>query len=305
MAILLDDRTRVCVAGITGSWARNDLALNRAYGTNVVCGTAPGRGGTEVEGVPVFSTVAEAAVSAPFDAVVAYLPPPAYLGAMSDILESQPDWVLVITEGVPLHDSVRVLNEASERGIRIIGPSTSGMVSAGRAKIGFLGHPPGTMTPGRVGILSRSGGFTTELARRVAGAGFGVSTAIPIGGDAVVGSPFLDFLLLFEADPETDAVVIYTEAGPELERTAAEAVADGRVTKPVVALVRGDALSQYQAGTTFGHAGTFLGEGASAAEKRSLLTRSGVHVVETTAAIGTTLAVLLGNGRGRATGDLT
>lgn len=305
MAILLDERTRVCVAGITGSWARNDLALNLAYGTNVVCGTAPGRGGTEVEGVPVFSTVAEAAASAPFDAVVAYLPPPVYRAAMLDILEAQPGWVLVITEGVPLHDSVRVLNEATERGVRIIGPSTSGMVSAGRAKVGFLGHPPGTMTPGRVGILSRSGGFTTELARRVAGAGFGVSTAIPIGGDAVVGSSFLDFLVLFEEDQDTDAVVIYTEAGPELERTAAEAVADGRVTKPVVALVRGDVLSQYQAGTTFGHAGTFLGEGASAAEKRTLLAGAGVHVVETTAAIGTTLAALVGTSGHGAIGDST
>jgi succinyl-CoA synthetase alpha subunit len=305
VAILLDDRTRVCVAGITGSWARNDLALNLAYGTNVVCGTAPGRGGTDVEGVPVFSTAGEAAAAAPFDAVVAYLPPAVYLGAMSEILEAEPNWVLVITEGVPLHDSVRVLNQAAERGVRIIGPSTSGMVSAGRAKVGFLGHPPGTMTPGRVGILSRSGGFTTELARRVEAAGFGVSTAIPIGGDAVVGSSFLDFLLLFEEDQDTEAVVMYTEAGPELERTAAEAVADGRVTKPVVALVRGDALTQYQAGTTFGHAGTFLGDGATAAEKRTLLTGAGLHVVETTAAIGTTLAVLLGHGGYQGTGDST
>lgn len=305
MAILLDERTRVCVAGITGSWARSDLKLNLTYGTNIVCGTAPGRGGTDVEGVPVFSTIDEADSNAPFDAVVAYLPPAVYLEAMLDILAVKPEWVLGITEGVPLHDSVRVLNRARELGVRLIGPSTSGMVSAGRAKVGFLGHPPGTMTPGRIGILSRSGGFTTELARRVAGAGLGVSTAIPIGGDAVVGSSFLDFLLLFEQDPDTDAVVMYTEAGPELERTAAEAVSDGRITKPVVALVRGDALTQYQAGTTFGHAGTFLGDGATAADKRELLADVGVHVVDTTAAIGTTLLALLGDDGPRGTGDCT
>lgn len=295
MAILLDETTRVCVAGITGSWARNDLALNLAYGTNVVCGTAPGRDGIEVEGVPVFSDVARAHDEAPFDAVVAYLPPAVYHDAMLEILATAPAWVLVITEGVPLHQSVRILEEARARGVRIVGPSTSGIVSAGRAKLGFLGHPPGTMTPGRVGILSRSGGFTTELARRVASAGLGVSTAIPIGGDAVVGSPYGELLALFEDDDDTDAVVIYAEAGPELEASAAEAVAAGRVTKPVVALVRGDALEQYQAGTTFGHAGTFLGHGGSAARKRDMLQSAGVRVVQTTAEIGTALAELVGD----------
>jgi succinyl-CoA synthetase alpha subunit len=214
------------------------------------------------------------------DAVVAYLPPPVYVQAMRDILVGRPDWVHVVTEGVALHDNVRILAEARLAGVRIIGPNTSGIITPGEAKVGFLAHAVWLMPPGRIGLLSRSGGFTHDLAYILAQAGLGVSTAIPIGGDPVVGQSFADLLDLFEVDDGTDAVVLYGEAGPAIETAVADGVRSGRFTKPIVALIAGDYLDDFAAGTVFGHAGAFLdGEETRASFKRELLSAAGVHVV--------------------------
>ncbi|WP_433046308.1 succinate--CoA ligase subunit alpha [Dactylosporangium sp. CS-033363] len=279
MTILLDRGTRVCVVGVTGGRARADTELNLAYGTTIVCGVAPGRGGQNIAGVPVYDTCGAAAAEHAIDAVIAYLPPRAYRAAMADVLAVRPGWVHVVTEGIPLHDNVAVLTEARRAGVRLIGPNTSGIISPGRAKVGFMAHASWLMSPGRLVVLSRSGGFTHDLAYLLSRSGFGISTAVGIGGDAVAGSSFADFVALAEDDPETDAVVLYGEAGPAIEREVADGVRSGRFRKPVVALVAGDFLEDHAHGAVFGHAGAFLeGPETTATAKREALRAGGVHV---------------------------
>jgi succinyl-CoA synthetase alpha subunit len=280
VSILLDETTRVCVVGITGGRAAADTAINLDYGSRIVAGVAPGRGGREVSGVGVYETCADAARDHEIDAVIAYLPPRAYLSGMRDALSIGPAWVHAVTEGIPLHDNVRILEEARGAGVRIIGPNTSGIISPGRAKVGFVAHASWMIGRGRVGILSKSGGFTHDLAYLVTQGGFGVSTVVPVGGDSVVGSSYVELLDLFERDEETDAVVIYGEAGPPLEAEVAERIAAGRITKPVVALIAGDFLERFDEGTVFGHAGAFLsGTASRASAKREMLRSAGAHVV--------------------------
>lgn len=280
MAILLDETTRVCVVGITGGRARADTGHNLAYGTRIVCGVAPGRGGQEVSGVPVYDTCAEAAAAHEIDAVVAYVPPRACRAAVSEAIAIRPRWIHVVTEGVPLHDTLRLVDQARHAGVRLIGPNTSGLISPGRAKVGFLAHAAWLMARGNVAVLSRSGGFTHDLAYVLTAAGYGVSTAVAIGGDAVVGQGFADLVALCEDDPETAAVVLYGEAGPSLEAEVAEGVRSGRFRKPIVAMVCGDFLDDHAAGTVFGHAGAFLaGPATRAATKRDVLRTAGVSVV--------------------------
>lgn len=270
----------MCVVGITGGRARADTERNLAYGTQIVCGVAPGRGSQEVAGVPVYDSFLEATAHHRVDGVVAYLPPVAYVSAMLDVVAGRPSWVLAVTEGVALIDNIRVLAAARENGVRVIGPNTSGMITPGEAKVGFLAHASWLMAPGRVGLLSRSGGFTHDLAYVLAQEGFGVSTAIPIGGDSVVGQSFRELIALFEKDPGTDATVIYGEAGPCIEAAVAEGVATGQFRKPIVALVAGDFLEDFSRGAVFGHAGAFLdGDETTARAKRQLLRDAGVHVV--------------------------
>ena len=291
MAVLLDEQTRICVVGITGGRARGDTVHNLAYGTRIVCGTAPGRGGQTVEGVPVYDSCAEAAAAHEIDAVVAYVPPRAYVSALSDAVAIGPQWIHVVTEGVPLQDNLRVLELARARGVRIIGPNTSGIISPGLAKVGFLAHASWLMAPGNVAILSRSGGFTHDLAYLVTTSGFGVSTAVAIGGDAVVGQSFADLLELCEADPRTRATVIYGEAGPSMEHEAAAGIAAGKFTKPVVALISGDFIEEHDEGTVFGHAGAFLdGEQTRAQAKRDALRAAGATVVLSASEIPAALA---------------
>lgn len=293
MGILLDRDTRVCVVGITGGRARVDTERNVDYGTRIVCGVAPGRGGMRVADVPVYNTCAEAAADHEIDAVVAYLPPKVYVNAMRDVLAIAPRWVHVVTEDIPLHDNVEVLEGARRAGVRLIGPNTSGLITPGEAKVGFLGHASWLMAPGRVAVLSRSGGFTHDLAYLVSEAGYGVSTAVAVGGDAVVGQSFADLIEMCEADDGTDAVVLYGEAGPPLELEVAQALRSGRFRKPVVALIAGDFLEDHPAGRTFGHAGAFLaGPESRVSVKRSALREAGAHVVTTIKEIPAALATV-------------
>lgn len=294
MSVLLDGTTRVCIVGITGGRARNDLARNTEYGTNVVCGVAPGRGGQEVDGVPVFGTAAEAMDAVGFDAASIYVPPAAYCEAVGAVLETRPAWVHVVTEGVPLHDNVRIRARARQLGVRLIGPNTNGLITPGEAKIGFIAHAPWVVTPGRVGVLSRSGGYAHDICFVIGEAGHGVSTAIAIGGDAVVGQSFAELIRLFEDDPATDAVVIYGEAGPPLEMEVASDRRNGITRKPLLAMVSGDYLDGFAAGRTLGHAGAFLaGPEYGAPAKRDAIRDAGGRVVERLADLPAALAEVL------------
>jgi succinyl-CoA synthetase alpha subunit len=284
MAILLEAETRICVLGITGSVARRDLPFTIGYGTLVTCGIAPGHGGELIEGIPVFDTAEQAMVRCGFDAVIAYLPPGAYGEAVPLVIEAQPEWIAVITEGIPIHTNVRVLQLARTAGVRIIGPAISGVISPGLAKVGFVDNIGNLYSPGRVGVMSRSGGQQNELANILRRAGLGISTAVPVGGDAVVGTGFAELATLFEKDPSTDLMVVYTESGPDLEGELIREIAAGLVTKPIIAIVTGDWLEAFPAGRTFGHAGAFIGgELTTAASKRERLAAAGVTVVGSTA----------------------
>lgn len=295
MAILLDELTRLCVVGATGGRARADLELNVGYGTRIVAGVAPGRAGETIAGVPVFDSCADAAAAAPFDAVVAYLPPRAYVAAMADVLAQRPKWVHVVTEGIPLHDNVAVLASARAAGVRLIGPNTNGIISPGRAKAGFLGHAHWLLERGGIGVLSRSGGYIHDLAYVLRLGGYGVSTAIGIGGDAVAGQGFADLLDLFEEDDETKATLLYTEAGPDIEQEVADGLRSGRFTKPIVALVSGEYLDDFPTGRVLGHAGAFLsGPSTRAVAKREALQRAGAAVVQRSDEIPAALRRLLG-----------
>jgi len=281
VAILLDETTRVCVVGATGGRARADLELNLAYGTRITAGVAPGRAGESIAGVPVFDSCADARAAVEFDAVVAYVPPRAYVDAMTDVIDQRPAWVHVVTEGISLHDNVAVLARARAAGVRLIGPNTNGIISPGRAKAGFLGHAHWLLERGHIGVLSRSGGFIHDIAYILRSGGFGISTAIGIGGDAVAGQGFADLLDLFEEDDETDATVLYTEAGPDIESEVADGLRSGRFTKPVVALVTGEYLDDFPTGRVLGHAGAFLaGPETTARSKRAVLSAAGAAVVE-------------------------
>jgi succinyl-CoA synthetase alpha subunit len=281
MSILLDEKTRVCVLGITGNRGRQDTAGSLAYGTNVVCGITPGKGGQQVSGLPVFDDARTAMKEVGFDGVIAHVPPGAVAGAVEAMIEVGPTWIVIGAEGVPLHQTVRFVHAARANGVRIIGPNTNGMISVGRASVGTVGSSPSDI-PGRVGVLSRSGAYSRELMAAIERGGQGVSTAVAIGGDPVIGSGFADLLGLFEDDDETDAVVIYDEAGPDFETAIIEAVGSGAFTKPLIALVHGEWLNTQRPGATFGHAGTFVGEGLDANTKRRLLAVDGVRVVART-----------------------
>ena len=294
MAILLDESTRICVLGATGEIAARDLESAVAYGTTVVAGIAPGHGGETVAGVPVYDDAATAMDAHRFDAAVAYLPPRAYVAAMSEMIEQRPNWIAAITEGVPVHESAAVLATARANTVSILGPAINGIISPGRAKVGLLEHRAGLFVPGTVGLISRSGGQLNELAWQLQRVGLGVSTAAPVGGDAVVGSSYGELAALFEDDPHTQAIVAYCEAGADVERGLTEALRAGMVTKPVVVLVAGDWLTAFGRGRTFGHAGTFLGgDRTTAASKRVRLREVGAHVVSQSGQIGPTLVSLL------------
>ncbi len=265
MAILLDRNTRVLVQGITGREARMVTAHMLAYGTKVVCGVTPGRGGEEVAGVPVYDTVAEAVAAHQPTAALVSVPPAATLDAALEAIEAGLRLLLIATERVPKHDALCLLYAAHAARVRVIGPNSVGLINPSqRVKLGAIGgdRPERAFTPGRVGIISRSGGMTAELGLMLRQRGFGVSTAVSVGGDALIGTPPADLLPLFEADPETDAVVLFGEPGTRFEEDVAEALADGRFSKPLFALVAGRFTESLPEGTAFGHAAAIIRGGS-------------------------------------------
>jgi succinyl-CoA synthetase alpha subunit len=283
MSILLDGQTRVLVQGITGRQARHHVAYMVRYGTAVVAGVSPGKGGVPIDGIPVYDSVAEARDRHRPDVAVLFVPGHAAREAALESIACAIPLVVILAEGVPHHDAADVLDRARAQGVRVIGPNSQGMISPGRAKLGGTGgeFPERMYRPGPVGIVSRSGGMGGEIASALSRRGIGQSTSVSIGGDLLIGTAFADLLPLFEADPETSVMVLFGEPGTGHEEAAAQMLADGRITKPVVAFVCGEALEQLPRGMSFGHTSGLIGRGiGSPARKKRLLREAGALVAE-------------------------
>jgi succinyl-CoA synthetase alpha subunit len=284
VTLFFDAPPRVVVQGATGREASMVVRHMNAYGTRVAAGVTPGKGGGEVEGVPVFDTVGRASEDVgPFDAAIVYVPPLAALDAAAEALAAGVPFVLVVTENVPLHDSLRLLALAGDAGATLVGPNSVGVISPGaRLTLGAIGgdDPERAFVPGRIGVVSRSGGLTAEVGLQLRRAGLGVSTAVSIGGDAMIGTTPAALLRRFRDDPDTDAVVYVGEPGTRLEEELAdELAADG--AKPLVALVLGTFMEEFPRGTVFGHAGAVIERGrGSPTEKKRRLAEAGALVAE-------------------------
>lgn len=284
MTLFFREPPRVVVQGATGREAAMVVGHMNAYGTRVLAGVTPGRAGSVVDGVPVFDTVeAAASTCGPFDAAIVYVPPLAALDAVSEAVAAGVALVLVVTENVPLHDSVRLLALAGAAGATVVGPNSVGVISPGRRlKLGAIGgdDPDRAFVPGRVGVISRSGGLTAEVGLQLKRGGLGVSTAVSVGGDAMIGTPPAALLRRFRDDEETDVVVYVGEAGTSLEEELADELAGDRST-PLVALVLGEFMEEFPRGTVFGHAGAVIERGrGSPAEKKRRLAEAGAFVAE-------------------------
>ena len=297
MSILIDETTRVLVQGITGNQGRYDTELALAYGVNIVAGVTPGRGGEAVLGVPVFDTVARAVAATGADAAVLYVPRPGILDAVTEAAEAGIRVMLATTENVPRHDAARAVAAARRAGAWLVGFNTNGVISPGKCKLGGIGgdDPDALYPPGRIGIVSRSGGMSAEIAGAVKAAGRGVSTAVSMGGDRATGRSMREYLELFEADPDTDAMAIYGEPGTRAEAEVAEALRDGALRKPVVALIAGRFQERHPRGLSFGHVAAVIDRDDDApSAKRAMLAAAGAEVVDGLDGIGPALARRLG-----------
>jgi succinyl-CoA synthetase alpha subunit len=275
MSILVHGGLRVIVAGITGRAARRHTANMLEYGTRIVAGVRPGAGGEEVHGVPVFDDFRGALAAHPADAAVLFVPARAMKAVAFEALQAGIGLLVMVSEHVPLHDTMAIRALAERRGAHVIGPNTPGIIAPGiRCKLGFM--PQIYSRPGRIGVASRSGTLTYEITSRLTAAGLGQSTCVGVGGDALVGSSFAKLLRLFEADAETDAVVLVGEIGGVMEEEAAALVAAGEVTKPVVAYIAGRTAPPAK---RLGHAGAIIaGDRGTMASKLEAFARAGVPV---------------------------
>ncbi len=262
MTVLVDRETRVVVQGITGHQGRTHTRLMKEFGTQVVAGMTPGKGGSEVEGVPVFDSVREAVEKTGANAACVFVPAPGAKDALLEAVDAGVKLVTVVTEHVPFHDMLVMYSYAKSRGVRIIGPNCPGIASPGNSKVGII--PNVVFRPGRVGVISRSGTLTYEIVNGITEHGIGESTCIGLGGDPVVGTTFLDALPLFEKDPDTDVMVMVGEIGGTAEEDAAEYISH-HFTKPVVAYIAGRSAPP---GKRMGHAGAIITRGRGTADSK-------------------------------------
>lgn len=292
MSVVLDSKTRVLVQGITGKegsfWTKHMVD----YGTNVVAGVTPGREGQEVVGVPVFHTVRRAAEEFPADASLLFVPPRFARDAIYEALDAGIGTVVVLCEGIPLHDALQIRKAVLSVGATVIGGNTSGVISTGEAMMGFFPYwIDRVYRPGRIGVMTRSGSLTNEVTAQIVEAGFGASTLVGVGGDSVPLTRFAELLPLFEADPETDAVVIIGELGGTMEEEVAEAIEEGILTKPLVASMGGRTAPK---GTKMGHAGAIVTAGKGTVEdKVDALTGAGALVADRPSSVGKMLQSVL------------
>ena len=273
MAILVDSGTRLVVQGLTGSEGRFHGLRNRSHGTNVVAGVTPGKGGQDVEGIPVFHTVAEAVSEAGANTAMVFVPAPFAADAMYEAIDAGIGTVICITEGVPAHEMLRIHAFIQGRGVRLIGPNCPGALSPGQANVGII--PAEIFREGSIGLVSRSGTLTYQIGHELTQLGLGNSTIVGIGGDPIVGSSFLDMLALFQADSQTEYVVMVGEIGGDEEEKAA-AFIESEMTKPVVAYIAGFTAPP---GKTMGHAGAIIsGSAGTAQAKKDALEGRGIRV---------------------------
>jgi succinyl-CoA synthetase alpha subunit len=273
VAILVDESTRLLVQGITGREGSFHAARNKEYGTNVVAGVTPGRGGVKVDGIPVFDTVRDAVGETSPNTAMVFVPARFAADAVYEAVDAGIEIVICITEGIPAHDMLRVYNYIRPREITLIGPNCPGALSPGKANVGII--PAEIFQEGPVGLVSRSGTLTYQIGHELSHLGIGQSTIVGIGGDPVVGSSFIDVLARFEADPETEIVVMVGEIGGAEEEKAAEFIA-AEMTKPVVAYIAGFTAPP---GKTMGHAGAIIsGSAGTARAKKQALEAHGVRV---------------------------
>ncbi len=288
MSILVDKNTRLVVQGITGKEGTFHTKQMVEYGTNVVAGVTPGKGGTTHENIPVFNTVADSVREAGANVSVIYVPPPFAADAVMEAADAGVALVVCITEGIPTLDMVKVREYLRDKPTRLIGPNCPGIISPGKCKIGIM--PGHIHREGRVGVVSRSGTLTYEAVGQLTALGLGQSTAIGIGGDPIVGTTHVDALALFEMDQETAGIVMIGEIGGTAEEEAA-AFAKANVTKPIVAFIAGQTAPP---GRRMGHAGAIIAGGkGTAAEKMAALQDAGIHVVNSPADIGQAMKELL------------
>lgn len=290
MSVLVDKNTRLIVQGLTGKEGTFHALQMRDYGTSIVGGVTPGKGGATHEGIPVFNTVADAVRETGANATVIYVPPPFAADAIMEAADAWLPLIVCITEGIPALDMVKAYNYVRARGSRLVGPNCPGVISPGKCKVGIM---PGRIhLEGRVGVVSRSGTLTYEAVGQLTALGLGQSTCIGIGGDPVIGTTQRDALELFHNDPDTDAIVMIGEIGGTAEEEAA-AWAKENVKKPIVGFICGQTAPP---GRRMGHAGAIIAGGkGTAAEKMAAMTAAGMHVVKSPADIGAKVKEVLGH----------
>jgi succinyl-CoA synthetase alpha subunit len=283
MAILIDESKRVLIQGITGREGRTRTRLMKEYDTQVIAGVTPGKGGQEVDGVPVYDTAFEAVEACgTIDISVLFIPAPLVKSAALEAIEAGIKLLVIVPDRVPIYDVMIIAAFAKDAGARFLGPNTLGVLSPGRATLGMIGGSASAarewFLPGPIGISSRSGGITSSIAYYLAQAGLGASTMVHVGGDAVVGLAHPDIMRLFEVDPETRAIVMFGEIGGSQEERVAELVAAGEITKPIIAFIGGKAAKR---GTRFSHAGAIVeGSRGTYEGKVDSLRSAGVTVVD-------------------------
>jgi succinyl-CoA synthetase alpha subunit len=276
MSVLVDKSTKLVVAGLTGREGSFHGLNNRRYGTDVVAGVTPGKGGQDVEGIPIFDTIHDAVAKTGANTAMVFVPPRFAADSILEAADAGVDLVVTITEGIPAHDMLRVYTHLKRGATRLIGPNCPGVLSPGKANVGII--PAHFFSEGNVGLVSRSGTLTYQIGNEIAQRGFGNSSIVGIGGDPVVGSSFIDIITLFEQDPETELIVMCGEIGGDEEERTAEYIAE-HVTKPVVAYIAGFTAPP---GKTMGHAGAIIsGSSGTAQAKADALEAKGVRVGKT------------------------
>ena len=294
MAVLVDKDTRLAVAGITGREGTFHTLNNRSYGTNVVGGVTPGKGGQDVDGIPVFDSWADAMSETRPNTAMIFVPPRFAADSILEAAAAGVELIIAITEGIPAHDELRVYNtlkrdRAGGKSVRLIGPNCPGILSPGKANVGII--PASFFSEGNVGVVSRSGTLTYQIGNEIAQAGFGCSSIVGIGGDPVPGSSFVDVIGLFEADPQTEMIVLSGEIGGSAEEEAAAYISES-VSKPVVAYIAGFTAP---AGKQMGHAGAIVsGSAGTAQAKAEALEAKGVRVGRTPTEVAEIAVEMLG-----------
>jgi succinyl-CoA synthetase alpha subunit len=289
MSVLVDNNTRVVTQGITGKTGQFHTRMCREYGTQMVAGVTPGKGGQDFEGIPLYDTVHEAKKQAGANVSIIYVPPPFAADAIMEAVDADLDLVICITEGIPVLDMLKVATFMEGKRTRLIGPNCPGVITPGQCKLGIM--PGHIHKPGRIGVVSRSGTLTYEAVFQLTGLGMGQSTCIGIGGDPLNGTNFIDCLKLFKDDADTDAIVMIGEIGGSAEVEAANWI-KANLKKPVVSFIAG---ATAPAGRRMGHAGAIISGGDDTAEaKFTALSAAGVHIVRSPHEIGAKMQEVLG-----------